>query len=154
MLWTDKAKKYIKKYWGIDELKPKQIEVMNALLLGNDVIGLLPTGYGKSLCYILPPLIKKKTMIIVSPLISLMEDQVIGLKNKHEHLPKYNTTPTCCLRSAIPTAATTATTKKQFQQQQRHQQQQQQQSTTTIYRNNHNTNNNTNNRSLWFVVSY
>ena len=82
MLWTDKAKKYIKKYWGIDELKPKQIEVMNALLLGNDVIGLLPTGYGKSLCYILPPLIKKKTMIIVSPLISLMEDQVTGLKNK------------------------------------------------------------------------
>ena len=75
MLWTDKAKKYLKKYWNQIELKPKQIEVINELLLGNDVIGLLPTGYGKSMCYILPPLIKKKVMIIISPLISLMNDQ-------------------------------------------------------------------------------
>jgi RecQ family ATP-dependent DNA helicase len=82
MLWTDKASKYLKKYWEINELKPKQIEVINALLLGNDVIGLLPTGYGKSMCYILPPLIKKKTMIIISPLISLMEDQTSSLKEK------------------------------------------------------------------------
>jgi len=75
MLWTDKVKKYLKKYWKIDSLKEKQIEVINELLLGNDVIGLLPTGYGKSLCYLLPPLITKKTIFIISPLISLMEDQ-------------------------------------------------------------------------------
>jgi RecQ family ATP-dependent DNA helicase len=75
MLWTDKVKKYLKKYWKIESLKEKQVEVINELLLGNDVIGLLPTGYGKSLCYLLPPLITKKTIFIISPLISLMDDQ-------------------------------------------------------------------------------
>ena len=75
MLWTDKVKRYLKKYWKIESLKEKQVEVINELLLGNDVIGLLPTGYGKSLCYLLPPLITKKTIFIISPLISLMDDQ-------------------------------------------------------------------------------
>jgi RecQ family ATP-dependent DNA helicase len=75
MLWTEKAKKYLNKYWNITDLKDKQIEVINELLLGNDVIGLLPTGYGKSMCYILPPLITKKIIFIISPLISLMDEQ-------------------------------------------------------------------------------
>jgi RecQ family ATP-dependent DNA helicase len=75
MLWTDKAQKYLKKYWKIKELKDKQFNVINELLLGKDVIGLLPTGYGKSLCYLLPPLVTKKVMFIISPLISLMDDQ-------------------------------------------------------------------------------
>jgi RecQ family ATP-dependent DNA helicase len=75
MLWTDKANKYLKKYWNIPKLKDKQIEVINELLLGNDVIGLLPTGYGKSMCYIIPPLVTKKIMFIISPLISLMDEQ-------------------------------------------------------------------------------
>ena len=43
--------------------------------MDKDVVGLLPTGYGKSMTYLIPPLIKKKTMFIISPLISLMEDQ-------------------------------------------------------------------------------
>lgn len=75
MLWTDKAKKILLKYWNIDTLKDKQISVINEILSGNDVIGLLPTGYGKSLCYLLPPLLTKKTIFIISPLISLMDDQ-------------------------------------------------------------------------------
>ena len=75
MLWTDKAKKILLKYWNFDKLKDKQISVINEILSGNDVIGLLPTGYGKSICYILPPLITKKTIFIISPLISLMDDQ-------------------------------------------------------------------------------
>jgi superfamily II DNA helicase RecQ len=78
MLWTDKVKKILKKYWKYESLKEKQIQVINELLLGNDVIGLLPTGYGKSMCYILPALITKKVIFIISPLISLMDDQ----KNK------------------------------------------------------------------------
>lgn len=81
MLWTDKAKKILKKYWGIDNLKDKQFEVINNILLGNDVIGLLPTGYGKSMCYLIPPLVSKKTIFIISPLISLMEDQKEKLNN-------------------------------------------------------------------------
>jgi len=75
MLWTDKAKKILEKFFGFSELKEKQVEVINELLLGNDVIGLLPTGYGKSMCYIIPPLITKKAILIISPLISLMDDQ-------------------------------------------------------------------------------
>lgn len=75
MLWTDKAKILLKKYWNIDNLKDKQIQVINNLLSGKDVIGLLPTGYGKSMCYLIPPLVTKKIIFIISPLISLMEDQ-------------------------------------------------------------------------------
>jgi superfamily II DNA helicase RecQ len=75
MDWTVKAKKILQKYWGFSTLKEKQVEVINELLLGNDVIGLLPTGYGKSMCYLLPPLLTKKAIIIISPLISLMDDQ-------------------------------------------------------------------------------
>ena len=81
MLWTDKAKKYLLKYWNISELKDKQIQVINELLCNNDVIGLLPTGYGKSLCYIIPPLVTKKIMFIISPLISLMNEQKTKLVN-------------------------------------------------------------------------
>ncbi len=65
----------IKKYWKIDKLKDKQHELISHYMDGNDVIGLLPTGYGKSLCYLLPPLLSNKVMFIISPLISLMEDQ-------------------------------------------------------------------------------
>ena len=78
MLWTDKANRYLLKYWNISKLKDKQIEVINELLSHNDVIGLLPTGYGKSMCYLIPPLVTKKVMFIISPLISLMDEQ----KNK------------------------------------------------------------------------
>ena len=83
MLWTDKAKKILEKYWGFSKLKDKQVEVINELLLGNDVIGLLPTGYGKSMCYLIPPLITKKAIIIISPLISLMDDQKDKLLKKN-----------------------------------------------------------------------
>ena len=71
----DKVSQIIKKYWNIDKLKDKQDELISHYIEGNDVIGLLPTGYGKSLCYILPPLISDKVMIIISPLISLMDEQ-------------------------------------------------------------------------------
>ena len=72
--------KKLKKYWGYDKLKSKQIKIINELINGEDVVGLLPTGYGKSLCYLIPPLITKKCIIIVSPLISLMEDQKLKLE--------------------------------------------------------------------------
>jgi RecQ family ATP-dependent DNA helicase len=82
ILWTEKAKKILKKYWNYDGLKDKQIEVINELLLGNDIIALLPTGYGKSMCYTLPPLITKKIIFIISPLISLMDEQKEKLLEK------------------------------------------------------------------------
>jgi ATP-dependent DNA helicase RecQ len=75
MKWLNKANKVIKKNWNIEALKDKQIEAIDGLMNGNDVIGLLPTGYGKSMCYLIPPLISKMVMLIISPLISLMDDQ-------------------------------------------------------------------------------
>jgi ATP-dependent DNA helicase RecQ len=65
----------VKKYWGYSEIKDKQYEVIDTVIKGNDVIGLLPTGYGKSMCYLIPPLFTSKVMFVISPLISLMEDQ-------------------------------------------------------------------------------
>lgn len=71
----------LKKNWNIDKLKDKQLELLTGFLENKDVIGLLPTGYGKSLCYLLPPLITNKVIFIISPLISLMEDQKEKLIN-------------------------------------------------------------------------
>lgn len=82
MDWTEKVKKYLFKYWGIETLKNKQKDVINNLLWNKDVVGLLPTGYGKSMCYLLPPLLTRKVIFIISPLISLMEDQRLKLKEK------------------------------------------------------------------------
>lgn len=82
MKWTIKAEKLLKKYWNIEKLKDEQYEIINNLLLGNDVIGLLPTGGGKSMTFILPPLLVKKIILIISPLISLMEDQKEKLDSK------------------------------------------------------------------------
>jgi len=70
-----KINRIVKKYWGYNELKDKQIDAIKACIDNIDTLVLLPTGYGKSMCYLIPPLVTKKIMLIVSPLISLMEDQ-------------------------------------------------------------------------------
>ena len=61
-----KINRILKKYWGYDSLKNKQSEIITNYIEGRDVIGLLPTGYGKSMCYLIPPLVKKKVIFIVS----------------------------------------------------------------------------------------
>ena len=76
--------KDILKQLNIKKLKPKQKEIINLFLKKDkrDTIAILPTGYGKSLCYVVPHLIKKKNVIVISPLISLMEDQAKNLSEK------------------------------------------------------------------------
>lgn len=66
----------LRRYWGYSRFRPLQADIMLALLSGNDVLAMLPTGGGKSLCYQLPALAVNGTCIVISPLISLMEDQV------------------------------------------------------------------------------
>ncbi len=67
-------------YFGFDKLKDYQEEIIDNLMNGFDVIGLLPTGYGKSITFQLPALMLDGLTIVVSPLIALMQDQVINLK--------------------------------------------------------------------------
>ena len=70
----------IRNYWGFDELRPLQAEAIRAGLGGRDSLVVLPTGGGKSLCYQVPPAVAGRTDLVVSPLISLMKDQVDGLR--------------------------------------------------------------------------
>ena len=91
--YEKRLNKYLRKYWNFDKLKNKQYDIIQNIIQKKDVIGLLPTGYGKSLTYLLPPLIKKKAIFIISPLISLMEDQkekLIKMKIKVATLHSHN----------------------------------------------------------------
>lgn len=69
----------LKQYFGHAEFRPGQEELIDALLFGRDVLGVMPTGAGKSMCYQLPSLILPGITLVVSPLIALMKDQVSAL---------------------------------------------------------------------------
>ncbi len=71
----------LKYYYGYDKLKPEQNLIIDSILEGNDTIGILPTGFGKTICFVIPALILEGLTIVVCPLISLMIDQVNNLKN-------------------------------------------------------------------------
>ncbi|KAF3331878.1 mediator of RNA polymerase II transcription subunit 34-like protein [Carex littledalei] len=70
------------KYFGYSHFRPYQKEVIEKVLQGRDCLVVMATGSGKSLCYQIPPLISKKTAVVVSPLLSLMQDQVMSLQQR------------------------------------------------------------------------
>lgn len=70
----------LRRTWGYDSLRPLQETAIDAVLARRDSLVVLPTGGGKSLCYQLPPLLTGELTVVVSPLISLMKDQVDGLR--------------------------------------------------------------------------
>ena len=72
----------VKKYWDYDSLRPLQREAMTAAVEGRDSLVVLPTGGGKSLCYQAPALLSDRLTVVVSPLISLMKDQVDRLLSR------------------------------------------------------------------------
>lgn len=73
------AEKILKQYYGYDHFREGQIPVIKAVLGGRDVLGIMPTGAGKSVCYQVPALMMEGITIVISPLISLMKDQVRSL---------------------------------------------------------------------------
>ncbi len=100
------AKELLKQYYGYSEFRLGQEEIICSILDGTDTLGIMPTGGGKSICYQIPALLFRGITIVISPLISLMKDQVDALQDLG--------IPATYLNSSLPIEETNARVKNVF----------------------------------------
>jgi ATP-dependent DNA helicase RecQ len=78
----EKSRDILKKFWGYDQFRPLQEDIVDDVIYGHDTLALLPTGGGKSICFQVPGIAREGITIVVSPLIALMQDQVNNLNSR------------------------------------------------------------------------
>lgn len=98
--WSEDVKRTLRNIFKIKSFRPKQLSAINSTLSGQHALVVMPTGAGKSLCYQLPALVKPGITVVISPLVSLMEDQVRSLTSKN--------IPAMLMTSTSPKEHTTA----------------------------------------------
>lgn len=78
----EQSREILKKFWNYDGFRPLQEDIVDSVIYGNDVLALLPTGGGKSICFQVPGIAREGICIVISPLIALMQDQVQQLQQR------------------------------------------------------------------------
>ncbi|MFB6240972.1 MAG: DEAD/DEAH box helicase, partial [Gemmatimonadota bacterium] len=81
----DRARRVLRGVYGHDDFRPAQRAAVGATLAGRDLMAVLPTGSGKSVCFQIPALMGRQLHVVVTPLVALMQDQVTGLRGRGVH---------------------------------------------------------------------